>query len=134
MNRTTIVLDEIILSDESGFACGRNKLVDDGLIHLRPFNLTDDGALSFKDFYRVPIDEAPKSKRRLEEGDILFNNTNSAELVGKAALVEQSIEAGFSNHLTRIRFDKTKVIPQWGVTGYAGNEEQATFRPMQRNG
>jgi type I restriction enzyme S subunit len=113
MNASHILLDEIIVSDESGFACSKTKLVDNGLIHLRPFNLTDDGALSFKDLYRVPIDEAPKNKRKLEEGDILFNNTNSVELVGKAALVQQSIEAGFSNHLTRIRIDKTKVIPQW---------------------
>lgn len=40
----------------------------------------------------------------LEPGDVLFNNTNSPELVGKTALVS-SKEAGyaFSNHMTQVR-------------------------------
>ncbi|MCG7757655.1 MAG: restriction endonuclease subunit S [Nitrosomonas sp.] len=40
----------------------------------------------------------------LSPGDILFNNTNSAELVGKTAVVSRR-EAGFafSNHMTRVR-------------------------------
>jgi type I restriction enzyme, S subunit len=113
MRTPLVLLDEIIVSDESGFACSKTKLVEDGLIHLRPFNLTNDGALSFAELYKVPHEEAPKGKRMLEEGDILFNNTNSAELVGKAALVEEQIEAGFSNHMTRIRVNKAKAMPQW---------------------
>ena len=77
MNAPDILLDEIIISDESGFACSKTKLVEDGLIHLRPFNLNNDGALSFDELYRVPADEAPNGKRKLEAGDILFNNTNA---------------------------------------------------------
>lgn len=113
MRTPFVLLDEIIVSDESGFACSKTKLVEDGLIHLRPFNLANDGTLSFDQLYRVPPEGAPKGKRMLEEGDILFNNTNSAELVGKAALVEQAMEAGFSNHMTRIRVNRARVIPQW---------------------
>jgi type I restriction enzyme S subunit len=113
MNASKVLLDEIIVSDQSGFACSKTKLVEDGLIHLRPFNLTNDGAFSFEELYRVPLDEAPNGKRKLEAGDILFNNTNSVELVGKAALIEQSIEAGFSNHLTRIRVQQERVSPQF---------------------
>lgn len=111
MKNPRILLDEIIISDEPGFACSKSKLVENGLIHLRPFNLTNDGELSLDQIYRVPPEEAPNGKRILKEGDILFNNTNSVELVGKAALVERTIEAGFSNHLTRLRFDQTKILP-----------------------
>ena len=115
MKTPLILLNDIIVSDESGFACSKTKLVANGLIHLRPFNLTNSGELSFDQIYRVPLEEVPNGKEILEEGDILFNNTNSAELVGKAALVEQPMKAGFSNHLTRIRVDQARVMPQFVV-------------------
>lgn len=111
MNIPDVFVGEIMASDEPGFACSKAKLVDEGLIHLRPFNISNCGALFFKELYHVPIDQAPTGKRRLEPGDLLFNNTNSVELVGKAALVEESIEAGYSNHLTRIRVNQEKVYP-----------------------
>ena len=49
-----------------------------------------------------------KEHYKLEPGDILFNNTNSKELVGKTCLIIQDrrgagISGGFSNHITRIR-------------------------------
>ena len=52
-------------------------------------------------------------KGQLLAGDILFNNTNSAELVGKSAVVTAPMTAGFSNHLTRVRVDRSRVDPFW---------------------
>lgn len=104
---------EIIVSDEAGFACSKNKLVDEGLLHLRPFNIAEAGALDLARQYRVPPAEAPRGKAEVLAGDILFNNTNSAELVGKSALVGERMVAGFSNHLSRIRVDSQHVDPGW---------------------
>ena len=56
---------------------------------------------------------APTGKAQLLAGDILFNNTNSAELVGKSAVVTAPTTAGFSNHLTRVRVDHSRVDPVW---------------------
>lgn len=106
-----VLLDELITADESGFACSKTKLVASGLLHLRPFNITDDGNLDLTVQYQVPSSEAPRGKSQLEPGDILFNNTNSLELVGKAALVSSPISAGFSNHLTRIRLNRARLDP-----------------------
>ena len=40
----------------------------------------------------------------IKEADVLFNNTNSKELVGKSCYVSQDLEnTAFSNHITRIR-------------------------------
>lgn len=108
---TLIRLDTLITSDESGFACSKTKLVESGLPHLRPFNISNDGHLDFSEVYQVPETEAPSGKIYLEAGDILFNNTNSAELVGKSALVNSALRAGFSNHLTRIRLDRGQIEP-----------------------
>ena len=108
-----IRVDELILFDESGFAYSRTKLVDDGLPHLRPFNISDDGRLDLRQTYQVPAADAPMSKREIAAGDVLFNNTNSVELVGKAAIVRERMVAGYSNHLTRIRVDATRVNPEY---------------------
>src|SRR5581483_10155381 len=41
---------------------------------------------------------------RLEAGDILFNRTNSEELVGKSAVVESlSLEMSFASYLIRLK-------------------------------
>jgi type I restriction enzyme S subunit len=113
MQMTATTVGDIITADEPGFACSKTKLVDNGLIHLRPFNIDLDGKISLTELYQVPPDEALAGRAKLEAGDILFNNTNSAELVGKAALVSEPMEAGFSNHINRIRVNQSKVDPRW---------------------
>jgi len=40
---------------------------------------------------------------RLQEGDVIFNNTNSAELIGKTASFDLQGDWAFSNHMTRLR-------------------------------
>ncbi len=50
---------------------------------------------------------------KLKPGDILFNNTNSKELVGKTCLITQEIRGGFSNHITRIRVKKNTCDPKY---------------------
>lgn len=110
---TVVRVDDLMLSDESGFACSKTKLVEDGLPHLRPFNIADDGLLNLSQLYQIPASEAPPSKRELLPGDVLFNNTNSVELVGKATIVREPMVAGFSNHLTRIRMDAKRVEPEF---------------------
>ena len=53
-------------------------------------------------------------KASIREGDILFNNTNSQELVGKTCLVDRDYDYGFSNHITRIRL-KDGIVPGFVV-------------------
>jgi len=40
---------------------------------------------------------------RVKCGDVLFNNTNSAELIGKTAYIGIEADLAFSNHMTRLR-------------------------------
>lgn len=106
-------LEKVIISDESGFACSKSRLVEDGLLHIRPFNISLSNQIDLSQQYRVPLEEAPKGKTQLVPGDILFNNTNSVELVGKSAIVTHEMEAGFSNHITRIRLDRAAIEPAY---------------------
>ncbi|WP_417799017.1 restriction endonuclease subunit S [Terasakiella pusilla] len=51
-------------------------------------------------------------KYRLEDGDILFNRTNSAELVGKTALYQGERPAIFAGYLIQVKCDET-VVPSY---------------------
>lgn len=65
--------------------------------------------------------------RRLLPGDVLFNNTNSVELVGKTAIVRDGIEAAFSNHITRIRPKAELCIGEWLALSLRGLWQQGFF-------
>ena len=108
-------IGDVGISIDTGFACAKSRLVDDGLLHLRPFNVGRNAELDMTDTYRVPHGIAPRSRDSLRRGDILFNNTNSRELVGKAALVREDLEAGFSNHMTRVRLDTSVCDPEFAT-------------------
>jgi type I restriction enzyme S subunit len=43
--------------------------------------------------------------RELQNGDVLFNNTNSPELIGKTTAVLIDAKLAYSNHMTRIRLE-----------------------------
>jgi type I restriction enzyme S subunit len=108
-----VSIGDLITADESGFACSKGKLVEVGIKHLRPFNISSEGYLNLTEVFEVPPSEVPKGKTHLTHGDILFNNTNSVEWVGKAALIKNDFAAGWSNHITRIKLDRSKVSPEW---------------------
>jgi type I restriction enzyme S subunit len=94
---------------QSGFASGAHNSEGNGVIHLRPMNVSRLGKLDFDNFKSVE----DNSSRRIQKGDILFNNTNSAELVGKTALVDVDGDFAFSNHMTRLRFPAEKVLHEY---------------------
>jgi type I restriction enzyme S subunit len=100
---------------KSGFACAKSKLVSDGVAHLRPFNVGRNGEIDLSEVYHIPADfVANIADYALEPGDVLFNNTNSVELVGKAVIVREPLCCGFSNHLTRLRIKgRAYLDPHW---------------------
>ena len=111
--RSQVRLDQLATAMQSGFACGKSNLVEQGLLHLRPFNIGRNGEIDLTQEYRVPSEAAPRSNASLHAGDILFNNTNSPDLVGKTAVVRENLNAGFSNHVTRIRLDSARCDPMF---------------------
>lgn len=96
-------IGDLASSITPGFACSRSNQVPDGHVHLRTHNISVRGSLNFDLMVRLDPAMVDSSKSSIRAGDILFNNTNSQELVGKTAFVERDYEFGFSNHLTRIR-------------------------------
>lgn len=96
---------------EPGFASGEHNQTGEGVAHLRPMNVDREGKI---DLSVTKFVSANKDGRRLAVGDVLFNNTNSPELVGKTAAVSVAGDFAFSNHMTRIRF-ADDVLPKFGA-------------------
>lgn len=98
---------------QSGFAYGKKGTTSGDLLHLRPYNVGLGGEIDLSRQFHVPKAVLKDGDACLEAGDVLFNNTNSVELVGKAAIVRKPLTAGFSNHITLVRTRKDRCEGTW---------------------
>lgn len=98
----TAAISDLIETAQTGFASGAD--VDDGILQIRMNNISTDGALDWSKRRRVPIPAKGVDKVLAAPGDVLFNHTNSPELVGKSAFFSGIDEpVTFSNHFIRLR-------------------------------
>lgn len=89
----------VITEVRNGFGTSRHNSDGNGIPHLRPMNITREGQIALDQLKYVEEDPGIYIRR----GEIIFNNTNSAELVGKSAVFNQDGDWAFSNHMTRLR-------------------------------
>jgi len=100
-----------LLSAQAGMACGTRD--DSGIAQLRLNNLLTNGAVDFSGHIRIPTVLVP-DEMLLRQGDVLFNNTNSVELVGKTVYFDGYKEKiTFSNHVTRLRVKEDELVPEY---------------------
>lgn len=82
-----------------------------GIPILRMGNI-QDGRLDVRDLkYCVP--DAEIERLILEDGDLLFNRTNSPELVGKSAVFHETMAMSFASYLIRVRFIPDVALPDF---------------------
>jgi type I restriction enzyme S subunit len=70
---------------------------------LRMGNITYEGAIDLADLKYVDLDENDKPKYLASKGDLLFNRTNSKELVGKTAVYDLDNPVAIAGYLIRVR-------------------------------
>ncbi|MGE0480489.1 MAG: restriction endonuclease subunit S [Phycisphaerae bacterium] len=105
--------DDLVVEITPGFACGAHSRDTADVSHLRPMNVNSDGRIDLGNVKYVPAPAAIKANKWLERGDVLFNNTNSAELVGKTAYYDRDERLAFSNHMTRVRVRTDGLDPRY---------------------
>lgn len=99
---------------------------------LRMGNLTTDGRMDFGSLKYIDLDDRDVDKYTVRRGDILFNRTNSADLVGKTAVFDQDERFAFAGYLVRARV-KNGVSPHY-VSGYLNSQYgKATLRGMAKS-
>jgi len=70
---------------------------------LRMNNITYSGEMDYKDLKYIELSDSEKEKFLLKKGELLFNRTNSKELVGKTGLFNLDIPMAFAGYLIRIK-------------------------------
>jgi len=76
----------------------------DGIPVLRMGNLTSDGRIDSDELKYLPRDHDDFPALLLDSGDLLFNRTNSAELVGKSAVYSGNPNpCSFASYLIRVK-------------------------------
>lgn len=71
--------------------------------YLRMNNLTYDGHLDLTDLKRIDIPENEIEKCVVRKGDVLFNRTNSVELVGKTCVFDEDEDMVIAGYIIRVR-------------------------------
>jgi len=79
---------------------------------LRMNNLVD-GRVDTSDLKFVELDEDDFAKFRVRKRDVLFNRTNSYELVGKTAIFDLKGDFVFASYLIRVVPDTTQLSPEY---------------------
>jgi type I restriction enzyme S subunit len=107
-----VALHDVIRRAQYGLSVKADAKPREGVPMLRMVNIRD-GRMDASDLKHVARDKAELPVYRVRRGDILFNRTNSAELVGKAAVFDLDLEAVFASYLVRIECDEELVSSRY---------------------
>ena len=70
---------------------------------LRMNNITYAGNWNFSSLQYIDLDEKDEGKYLVSKGDMLFNRTNSKELVGKTAVYKKNEKMAYAGYLIKVR-------------------------------
>src|SRR5215207_2208157 len=97
-------------SSQYGLSCVASA---EGTTPMLRMNNIVEGKLTDADLVRIAISEKEVETHRLKKGNLLFNRTNSYDLVGKTALFDLDGEFVFASYLVRFQLDESKIDPSY---------------------
>jgi len=102
----------------NGFAAGKQdqNIFAEGIIQIRPTNISDEREFIFNKNIYIDLSRKNDLKNELLcKNEVLFNNTNSQELVGKTCVFNLEGDYFCSNHITRIGLHEEYISDYVGV-------------------
>ena len=113
--RESITVGEYLESTQYGISDKANE--NFGIPILRMGNVSYNGEIDLSDLKYVELDIKDREKYSLKAGDLLFNRTNSKDLVGKTAVVPAlEEEYTYAGYLIRCRVND-KAVPEY-ISGF----------------
>ena len=106
-----IELNSILKSVQYGTSVKAN-ITEQGIPIIRMNNLVD-GFLDVSKLKHIQLTDKEQKSLLLNHGDILFNRTNSKELVGKCAVFDLEGAYVFASYLIRVTVEESKAIPEF---------------------
>ena len=113
MGWKTAPIGDSIVETQYGIS-RRSNTKGQGVPVLRMNNISSSGGIDLSEVKFVDLDTSELDHHLLQPGDILFNRTNSIELVGKTGLwLEPERLAVAASYLIRVRADRDKTLPSY---------------------
>lgn len=107
------LIDEVKYGTSSPAKGGQYK-------YLRMNNITQGGYWDLTDLKYIDVDEKDFEKYCLRKGDLVFNRTNSKELVGKTAVYERDESVIIAGYLIRVRVNQHN--NPWFIWGHLNSK------------
>ena len=101
------------LVDEVRYGTSLPATINGKYGYLRMNNITENGKLNIQNLKYIDIPEKDLEKYVVRKGDILFNRTNSIELVGKTCIYELDFDMVIAGYIIRIRTNNNILNPRY---------------------
>lgn len=109
-NWEIVAIDDIAVSTQYGLSVrGQTS----GAYPILRMNCQEDGKVHYRNLQFVDLDSDTYDRFRVKPGDLLFNRTNSIDLVGRMSIVEDVRPAVFASYLVRLVVDADRCIPEF---------------------
>ena len=106
-----VTIRDLILEAKYGTS---SKAVEGGKYpYLRMNNITYQGHMNYESLKYIDIEDKEIPKYTVMKGDLLFNRTNSKELVGKTGIITDNIERVIAGYLIRVRVNPDLANPYY---------------------
>lgn len=106
-------IDEVLSGTQYGTSQKSNQ-GERGYPILGMGNITYDGQVDLSSLAYVELSRREFQQLRLNTGDVIFNRTNSTDLVGKTACWRHEMDAVLASYLVRLTLRPT-VVPEYFV-------------------
>lgn len=100
---------------------------------LRMGNI-QDFRLDLSSLKYAELDESETEQFLLRRDDIIFNRTNSLDLVGKVALIDVDLDLSFASYNVRLRVERSRAIPDWLFANLSSRQQQHRLRALATPG
>lgn len=101
-----VSLDNVVTKCQYGLSMAMDRK---GQYPIPRMGAIQEGDVLLDDLKFVDLPKSVAAKYLLQRGDILFNRTNSQELVGKVGVYRSDIQAVFASYLIRVKTDPSQV-------------------------
>lgn len=91
------------LAESVTYGSSRKAGSDGQMPILRMGNVTSAGRIDMTDLKYIDLPAGEVAKHTVRHGDVLFNRTNSADLVGKTAVYRGESPVAYAGYLMRVR-------------------------------
>jgi type I restriction enzyme S subunit len=129
-NWTWIAVKDATSLLQYGISVKSDSEEKNGIPILRMGNI-QDGSIDLTDLKYIPTNTDSISNFIVDPGDILFNRTNSPELVGKSAVYNEKLQMVFASYLVRVRPNNNLILSDylcWWINSMWGREWARNIR------